>query len=72
MDTPPDLLRPDKAAGQIEKSRCRSGMCSTDFMKLGCPSCFLVGLVILPFELSFRGIKRLISGPNSDSLDLPG
>jgi len=47
---------------------CKDEWCSTGFMKLGCPSCFLVGLAILPIELTIRGTRRLVSGP-TDSIN---
>lgn len=49
-----------------ETSR-RTGMCSTGLMKSGCPSCLLVGLVLLPMELGVRGIKKLTA--NSGGVD---
>ena len=51
--------------------RCRSGLCSTDVMKTGCPTCVLIGVVMLPFELGFRAVRRLVRGPTDDRLQLP-
>jgi len=38
---------------------CRTGMCSVGLMKSFCPSCLLIGLVLFPFELGVRWIRRL-------------
>jgi hypothetical protein len=42
-------------------------MCSVGLMTSFCPSCVLVGLIVLPFELLFRLIKRAISSGARDA-----
>lgn len=37
------------------------GLCSVGLMRSMCPSCLLLGLVLMPFELGFRGLARLIA-----------
>jgi len=41
---------------------CPSGLCSVGLLKSLCPSCMLIGLVMLPFEVVARALRRLISG----------
>jgi hypothetical protein len=43
-------------------SRCKSEWCSLGLMKMFCPSCFVIGLIILPFEAAIRGGLRVIRG----------
>jgi len=38
---------------------CSSGLCSTGLMKSFCPTCLILGLILLPFELAYRSIARL-------------
>jgi len=47
---------------------CKTGMCSTGLMKSGCPSCLVIGLAVLPFELLFRWVRGIISGPVGGSV----
>jgi len=41
---------------------CPNGLCSIGLMKSFCPSCMLIGLVILPFELLVRLVRRIFTG----------
>jgi len=40
-------------------------------MKGGCPSCILVGLLILPFEMLFKLVRRSFNKPKHDHLQIP-
>jgi len=41
---------------------CSTGLCSVGLMKSFCPSCMLIGLVMLPFELLVRMLRRVFVG----------
>ncbi len=56
------------STNETNQKACKSGLCSTGLMKAGCPSCLLIGLVVLPFELLFRWVRGLIAGPVSESV----
>jgi len=51
----------DSTSVPTTEHSCRSGMCSTSLMKSGCPSCLLIGLVMLPFEWLARGVRKLFA-----------
>lgn len=48
-------IKPAKATGRT----CNGPLCSVEIMKGFCPTCVLVGVVILPFELIYRGMRNL-------------
>ena len=53
--------RPGIASDTTSEGRdCPSGLCSVGLMKSFCPSCLIVGLLALPFELAYRGVARLM------------
>ncbi|HED53655.1 MAG TPA: hypothetical protein ENJ00_05575 [Phycisphaerales bacterium] len=37
---------------------CKTGLCSVGLMKSGCPTCFLLGLIIMPFEMLRRFVMQ--------------
>lgn len=41
---------------------CPTGLCSVGLMKSFCPSCMLVGLLMLPFEIVIRALRRVFAG----------
>jgi len=40
-------------------SACSGGLCSVGLMRSLCPTCLVLGLVMLPFELLARWVRRL-------------
>jgi len=45
---------------------CPDGLCSVGLMKSLCPSCLIIGLLLLPFELLARSIRRLLRAGSVD------
>ena len=53
----------DVLPGDVGSSpECRNGLCSVGLMRTFCPTCLLLGLVLLPLELVFRGLVWLTRG----------
>jgi len=48
---------------------CQGRYCSVGLLKSGCPSCFVVGLAILPFEYAVRSARAVFS-PRDAQKDL--
>ena len=57
-------MEPTELETPGKDSQCRTGMCSVRLMKSGCPSCLLLALLILPFELAHRLFNRHSDTPD--------
>ena len=56
----------ESAQTHAEKVPCNGPLCSVQIMKGFCPTCVLLGVVILPFELIFRAVRNLFRGNPRD------
>lgn len=52
----------DSGAANETGQKCSAEWCSLGLMKMFCPSCFLMGVIIFPIEALIRGGVRLIRG----------
>ena len=48
---------------------CSTGWCTTCLFKAGCPTCLLIGLVVVPLEAAFRGVRWLLFGGGAKHTD---
>jgi len=71
------LPKPHRGSGQpVDVSqktrRCNSTLCSIGLIKAGCPTCLLLGLVMMPFEWAGRAIAGRLAGHTSPTDPMSG